>query len=134
MLGRNYTVRGSVVPGHRRGRELGFATANLEPENAILPGPGVYAGRIRMLDDGDPAPGTERLVVTNVGVRPTFDDENRLVAEAHLLDFDGDLYGRAVELSFAHRLREERRFSDVEALREQIARDVEEGRRRLESL
>jgi riboflavin kinase/FMN adenylyltransferase len=134
MLGRNYTVRGSVVQGHQRGRDLGFPTANLDPENAILPSPGVYAGRIRLLDDGDPVAGSEWLTVTNVGVRPTFEDENRLVAEAHLLDFEGDLYGREVELSFAHRLRAERRFAGVDALREQISRDVEEGRRRLGAL
>jgi riboflavin kinase/FMN adenylyltransferase len=134
MLGRNYTIRGEVVQGQRRGRELGFPTANLEPENAILPAPGVYAGRFRLLDEGDPARGTEWLAVTNIGVRPTFEDERRLVAEAHLLDFDGDVYGRRIELSFAHRLRSERRFEGVETLREQIARDVEEGRRRLEAL
>ena len=73
------------------------------------------------------------MAVTNVGVRPTFDDERRLVAESHLIDFDGDLYGRHIELSFTHHLRDERRFSGVAALREQIAKDVEEGRRRLEA-
>lgn len=134
MLGRNYTVRGRIVEGQRRGRELGFPTANLELENEILPAAGVYAGRLRFLDDGDPPAGSEALAVTNVGVRPTFEDERRLVAEAHLLDFAGDVYGRRVELSFAHHLRDERRFGGGEALRDQIAKDVEEGRRRLEAL
>ena len=134
MLGRNYTVRGRVVEGHRRGHGIGFPTANLEPENEILPAPGVYAGQMRFLDDGSHPAGSEFLAVTNVGVRPTFDDERQLVAEAHLLDFSGDIYGRRVELSFAHHLRDERRFSGVEGLREQITRDVEEGRRRLEAL
>jgi riboflavin kinase/FMN adenylyltransferase len=134
MLGRNYTARGRIVEGHRRGQGLGFPTANLEPENEILPAAGVYAGQLRFLDDGSPSAGSEYLAVTNVGVRPTFDDERRLVAEAHLLDFSGDVYGRRVELSFAHHLRDERRFADVDGLREQIARDVEEGRRRLEAL
>jgi len=134
MLGRNYTARGRIVEGHRRGQGIGFPTANLDPENEILPAAGVYAGHLRFLDEGSPPEGREYLAVTNVGVRPTFDDETRLVAEAHLLDFSGDVYGRRVELSFAHHLREERRFADVEGLREQIGRDVEEGRRRLEAL
>jgi riboflavin kinase/FMN adenylyltransferase len=134
MLGRSYTVRGRIVEGNRRGKGLGFPTANLEPENEILPAAGVYAGHLRFLDDGSPPAGKEYLAVTNVGVRPTFEDERRLVAEAHLLDFSEDIYGRRVELSFAHHLRDERRFADAEGLREQIARDVEEGRRRLEAL
>jgi riboflavin kinase/FMN adenylyltransferase len=134
MLGRSYTMRGRIVEGNRRGRQIGFPTANIEPENEILPATGVYAGRLRFLDEGDPAAGSEWLAVTNVGVRPTFGDEDRLVAESHLLDFDGDLYGRRIELSFAHNLRRERRFSDVDALREQIAKDVVEARRRLEAL
>ena len=74
MLGRSYTVCGRVVEGDRRGHEIGFPTANLERENEILPAAGVYAGRLRFLDDGDPPQGTENLAVTNVGVRPTFGD------------------------------------------------------------
>lgn len=134
MLGRRYTVRGRVVEGERRGREIGFPTANLELENEILPAAGVYAGRMRFLDAGDPPEGSEFMAVTNVGVRPTFGDEQRLVAEAHLLDFSADAYGRRVELSFAHRLRDELRFSGIPALREQIAKDILDGRRRLEAL
>jgi riboflavin kinase/FMN adenylyltransferase len=134
MLGRSYTIHGRVVSGDRRGHEIGFPTANIEPENEILPAAGVYAGRLRFLDEGDPPRGAEFPAVTNVGVRPTFGDEQRVVAEAHLIDFEGDIYGRRVELSFAHHLRDERRFSGVAALREQIAKDVEEGRRRLEAL
>ena len=67
-------------------------------------------------------------MVTNVGTRPTFDDGQGLLAEAHVLGFDGDLYGRRVDLSFEHAIRDERRFEDVEALRAQIARDVEQAR------
>lgn len=132
MLGRPYSVRGRVVEGDRRGRGLGFPTANLAPENEVLPARGVYAGRLRLLDEGDPPAGRLRGAVTNVGVRPTFEGEERVLAEAHVLDFDGDLYGRRVELSFRHFLRPERRFEGVDALRRQIAADVEEGRRRLE--
>jgi len=133
MLGRHYTVRGRVTEGDRRGREIGFPTCNLDLENEVLPAAGVYAGRLRFLDAGMPAVGSEFMAVTNVGVRPTFGDAQRLVAEAHLLDFDADVYGRRVELSFAHRLRDELRFSGAATLRDQIAKDLVEGRRRLEA-
>jgi riboflavin kinase/FMN adenylyltransferase len=134
MLGRPFTVRGRVVRGERRGRSLGFPTANLAPENEVLPAAGVYAGRLRFLDAGDPPRGSEWPVVTNVGVRPTFEGARDIVAEAHLIDFEGDLYGRRVDLCFTHHLRDERRFPDVEALKKQIAADVAEARRRLETL
>jgi len=128
MLGRAYTVRGSVVKGEQRGRGLGFPTANLDPENEVLPAPGVYAGHARFLDG---QAGEAHPVVTNVGTRPTFEDAGRVVAEAHLIDFDGDLYGRRLELSFEQLLRPERRFESVDALRRQIRADVDDGRRRL---
>lgn len=131
LLGRPYGVRGRIVEGDRRGRGLGFPTANLDAENEILPAPGVYAGRLRLLDAGQPAPGTEYGAVTNVGRRPTFKEADPISAEAHLLDFEGDLYGRRVELEFVARLREERRFAGVDALRQQIALDAEQARRRL---
>jgi riboflavin kinase/FMN adenylyltransferase len=131
LLGRPYPIRGPIVEGDRRGRTIGFPTANLAAENEILPAPGVYAGALRFLDTGQPAAGTVLPAVTNLGRRPTFQTGDRLVPEAHLLDFDGDLYGRRVELSFESRLRAERRFASVDALREQIGRDVEEARRRL---
>ena len=138
LLGRPYAVRGRVVDGDRRGRLLGFPTANLAAETEVLPGNGVYAGRVRLLDDpppgapaGAPARGACFGAVTNVGRRPTFKPDDPPLAEAHLLDFEGDLYGRRVDVTFQCRLREERRFPGPEALREQIGRDVEEARRRL---
>jgi riboflavin kinase/FMN adenylyltransferase len=138
LLGRPYAVRGRVVEGERRGRSLGFPTANLAPESEILPAVGVYAGRVRLLDDppaGQKGPtlprGAEPRAVFNVGRRPTFKQGDAVLAEAHLLDLSADLYGRRVELLFVHHLRAERRFPDVEALRSQIAGDVEEARRRL---
>ena len=131
MLGRPYTIRGRVAPGDRRGRQLGFPTANLAPENEVLPGAGVYAGWLRLLDDGDPPRGAQFAAVTNVGTRPTFRDGGEVLAEAHLLDFAGELYGRRVELSVLSCLRDERRFPGVEALRAQIRADVEEARKRL---
>jgi riboflavin kinase/FMN adenylyltransferase len=132
LLGRPYRVRGEVVEGDRRGRTIGFPTANLAAENEVLPSAGVYAGQIRILD---PSPGDASVLspaVANVGLRPTFQDSQGLMAEAHVIDFDGDLYGRKVELSFQRRLREEKKFAGVEELREQIARDVDEARRWLE--
>lgn len=131
LLGRPYPIRGPIVEGDRRGRTIGFPTANLRPENEILPAPGVYAGTVRFLDSGQPAAGSALPAVTNVGRRPTFQTEGGLVAEAHVLDFDGDLYGRRVEFSFEYRLRAERRFSSLDALKEQIGHDVKEARRRL---
>ena len=135
LLGRYYAVRGTVVVGDRRGRTLGFPTANLllDAPDQVLPGRGVYAGTVRFLDDGDPARGAEHHSVANVGTRPTVDDSKRVSVEAHLLDFDGDLYGRRVEFAFRHYLRRERKFSSVEALREQICEDVALGRGRLEA-
>jgi riboflavin kinase / FMN adenylyltransferase len=133
LLARPHTVRGRVVPGERRGRGLGFPTLNLAPESEILPDRGVYAGRVRFLDEGAPPRGSSHPAVSNVGRRPTFEPSAPVVAEAHLLDFEGDVYGRRVELSFEHRLREERRFPDVDALRAQIAADLVEARRRLGS-
>lgn len=134
MLGRPYAVRGRVARGDARGRDLGFPTANLDPESEVLPAPGVYAGHLRLLDDGDPAAETVLPAVTNVGRRPTFKEGTEVLAEAHAIDWSGDLYGRRVEVSFLLRLREERKFPDVEALRRQIAADVDEARARLEDL
>ena len=105
LLGRDYSVRGRVVPGDARGRTLGFPTANLAPENEVLPEAGVYAGWLHCLDAGDPPAGARLPAVTNVGTRPTFGASDRVVAEAHLIDFSGDLYGRRVELSFRSHLR-----------------------------
>ena len=127
-LGRPYTVRGRVVEGDRRGRTLGFPTANLACENELVPAYGVYATRVRLFD-----PGGATLVprwfesVTNVGTRPTF-ALGRVLVEAHLLDFTGDLYGRRLELAFHQRIRAERRFSGPDELARQIAADAARAR------
>ena len=131
LLGRPYTIRGRVVTGDKRGRTLGFPTMNLDAENEVLPRAGVYAGRVRFLDPGTPAEGTRFGAVTNVGRRPTFGVSDRVLTEAHLLDFAGDTYGRRIEITFEHLLREERRFPDVDALRAQIALDAELARKKL---
>ena len=131
MLGRSYTVRGRVARGDGRGASIGFPTANLDPENEVLPAAGVYAGWVRFLDAGVPAQGARFPAVTNVGLRPTFGPGGPLRAEAHLIGFTGDLYERRVDLSFEHRLRPEQRFDGVAALRAQIAADVDAARRLL---
>jgi riboflavin kinase / FMN adenylyltransferase len=132
LLGRPYRVRGRVVEGDRRGRTLGFPTVNLESENEVLPAQGVYAGRLRVLRGVPPDAEAELPAVVNVGRRPTFKgDAAPVLAEAHVIDWSGDLYGERVELGFLHRLREERRFPDAEALRRQIEADRDAARRRL---
>ena len=131
LLGRPFRVRGEVIVGDRRGRTLGFPTANLAPQTEILPGAGVYYGRLRSVGAGPADLG--HPAVTNVGYRPTFRDGRDLVAEAHLIDFAGNLYGQQVDLSFEGRLRGELRFESVDALRAQIAKDVAAARERLGS-
>ena len=122
LLGRPYGVRGEVVVGDRRGRTIGFPTANVRPDPAIVvPAGGVYACSVRVGEQSYAA-------CTNVGVAPTFGREESRI-EAHLLDFEGDIYGRTVDVMFLQRIRGERRFSGVEELKEQIGRDVAETRR-----
>jgi riboflavin kinase / FMN adenylyltransferase len=130
LLGRPFSVRSKVLEGDRRGRTLGFPTANLAPKNEILPAAGVYTGEFRILLEGQSADKRHPAVI-NVGNRPTFYKEGRLLAEAHLLDFDGELYGLPVELSFCHRLRQEQKFSGPEELKVQIADDIKSARRKL---
>jgi len=127
-LGRPYTVRGRVVEGDRRGRTLGFPTANLACENELMPAYGVYATRVRLFDPGGATLEPRWFEsVTNVGTRPTF-ALGRVLVEAHLLDFTGDLYGRRLELAFHQRIRAERRFSGPDELARQIAADAARAR------
>jgi riboflavin kinase/FMN adenylyltransferase len=121
LLGRPYVLRGEVVVGDRRGRSIGFPTANVLPDaDAVVPARGVYAGFVLVGDEEYPA-------CTNVGVAPTFGRAESRV-EAYLLDFDGDLYGRTVDVGFTRRIRGEKKFSGVDDLRRQIQRDVEMAR------
>jgi riboflavin kinase/FMN adenylyltransferase len=118
MLGEPFQLAGEVVSGDRRGRALGFPTANIVPgETLAFPGHGVYA----CLADGRPA-------AVSIGVRPTFTTGRGELIEAYLLDFDGDLYGSVLTIQFLERLRGERRFDSAEALVEQMRRDVEDTR------
>jgi riboflavin kinase/FMN adenylyltransferase len=127
LLGRHFAIDGTVVEGARRGREIGFPTANLATENELLPPAGVYATFSTIK-------GVVRTGVTNVGVRPTFDGPQTTSVETHVLGFSGDLYGQRQELAFVQRLRDERRFPDVDALREQIAADVRRAGRLFDKL
>ena len=123
LLGHPYYIDGTVVAGKHRGRELGFPTANLRTENELLPPNGVYATTTTI-------DGVVHASLTNVGVRPTFGDTAKPIIEAYVLGFDGDLYGRPLRLGFVQRLRDERKFEDVDALRTQMEAD----RRRAERL
>jgi riboflavin kinase / FMN adenylyltransferase len=117
-LGAPFMVEGEVVSGDRRGRGLGFPTANLVPDDALVcPGHGVYAG----FANGRPA-------AINVGVRPTFETGRGVLIETYIIDHDEDLYGRPLRVAFAARLRGERRFAGTEELIAQMHRDVEEAR------
>jgi riboflavin kinase / FMN adenylyltransferase len=127
FLGSPFQLRGTVAHGDKRGRALGFPTANIVPDPALVyPGHGVYACRAAVEVDGDwrwwPA-------ATNVGVRPTFVTGRGLLVEAYLLGFEGDLYGRELRLVFLDRLRGELRFESVDELIAQMGRDVEDTRR-----
>lgn len=122
LLGRPYALMGEVVEGDKRGRRLGFPTANLRLAHTLVPESGVYACSVAVLG----ANGEEEIrvnAVTNIGHRPTFSGQ-ALSVEAHLLGFDGNLYGRALSVSLVRRLREERRFPGVEALAAQIEKDI----------
>ncbi len=120
LLGRAYSIRGEVVRGAGRGRTLGFPTANVKTDRPLGLPVGVYVCRLTV--------GTrQHQAVVNVGFRPTF-GETELSVEAHVLDFTGDLYGKRVTLAFVRRLREERKFPSVDALRQQIALDVAAAR------
>lgn len=134
LLGRPFTLRGIVVEGKRLGRQLGFPTANLKPSSSltIIPGPGVYAGHVTTPD------GARRPAVVNVGFRPTVDNSllvsPDLSIEVHIPDFSGYLYDDEIAVEFAKRLRDERRFKDLDKLRRAIADDVSHLRRWAEGL
>jgi riboflavin kinase / FMN adenylyltransferase len=117
-LGAPFMVEGRVVEGDRRGRDLGFPTANLVPDDhLVVPGHGVYA-----------AFANGHAAAVNVGVRPTFETGRGLLIESYLIDYDGDLYGRNLRVAFVERLRGEKRFPSVEDLIAQMHRDVAEAR------
>jgi riboflavin kinase/FMN adenylyltransferase len=124
MLGRAYSIAGKVVRGDQRGQQLGFPTANLETKGMLLPPNGVYAAHASV-------GGKSFRAVLNIGRRPTIQNptpEPRV--EVHLLDFTGELYGQELEITFAARLRDERKFASLEELKAQIARDIAVAKKR----
>lgn len=123
MLGRPFSVTGVIVRGDRMGRQLGWPTINLMPDNELIPADGVYAGRARF-----PSFSGMFDCVTNIGTRPTLYENYQRVVESYILDFSADVYGERVELAFHRRLREERIFPNVMELSAQIGRDVEAAR------
>jgi len=127
LLGRHVFIDGTVVRGAGRGRELGVPTANLETTNELLPPHGVYATTVTIA-------GVVHAGVTNIGLRPTFADAGRTIIEVHVLDLDRDLYGQPLRVGFVRRLRDERRFPDVDALKAQIDADVRRARRLFDRL
>jgi len=120
LLGRAYGIRGVVVEGARRGRTIGFPTANIGPVATLVPKDGVYAVRVIMN-------GLRHAGAANVGPNPTFGDHAQKI-EVHLIDFSGDLYGQEIRVEFIRRLRDTRPFAGVSELVEQLHRDVEASR------
>ena len=123
LLGRPYALTGTVSQGAGRGRTLGFPTANLEVNNSskLLPRQGVYAVRVH-------TGGQLKAGMMNIGVRPTVDQSARVHTEVHLLDYSGNLYGHTLTVEFAARIRDEKRFESLEALKSQLARDEKKCR------
>jgi len=121
-LGRPYAIRGKVVEGFKRGRTIGVPTANLKIEDQLVPGDGVFAARCTLA-------GRSYAAALSIGSLPTF-EERRHQVEAHLLDFDGDLYGRTIEIELIDWIREQRKYAGIELLKHQIARDLADVRRR----
>lgn len=117
MLGRPYGVEGVIIRGAQRGRTIGFPTANLHPHNRVIPKFGVYA-TATLVD------GVWRRSITNIGIRPTFENDAEPSIETFIFDFDGDLYGDVLRVRFLHRIRDERKFGGIDELKQQIERDT----------
>jgi riboflavin kinase / FMN adenylyltransferase len=123
LLGRPYGISGRVMHGRKLGRELGFATANIQLRHNRPPLTGIYAVKVHGVDVG------ARPAVASLGVRPTITASGRAVLEVHLFDFSGDLYHRHVRVDFLHKIRDEEKYPDLETMKAQIARDCEAARR-----
>ena len=127
LLGRPFSIRGTVARGEQLGAKLGFPTCNIELPKRRIPLHGIYACTAK-------TPGGEYSAAVSIGYRPTVTDAGKPVLEAHLLDFEGELYGQTIEVVFRQKIREEEKFSSMEELRRQIAADVEKIRRVLGKL
>lgn len=123
MLGRPYSITAKVVTGNRLGHTIGFPTANIEiPPGVAIPKPGVYAAIVKTLDDGKKYP-----AMVNIGSRPTVMRGDDTVIEAHIINWTGDLYGKEITVRFLNRLRDEKKFDSIEALRAQLNKDREDS-------
>ncbi len=125
LLGRHHVVRGTVMTGDRRGRTIGFPTANVKPATELVPRNGVYAVTFQVVGES-----TVRRGIANVGVRPTFGGDEQVAIEVHLFDFDGDVYGKDALVGFVWRVRDEQKFAGIEPLITQIKADVQAVRAR----
>lgn len=121
-LGREHSITGDIVEGSRMGREIGFPTANIEPHHEAIPPNGIYAVRVDVA-------GERKNGTLNIGVRPTVTEEKKRTIEVHIMDFYRDIYNEEIEVTFVERLRDEKKFPSVEALTDQIKKDVEKARR-----
>ncbi len=129
LLGHPHALTDTVRTGYRLGRKLGAPTINMRfGEGVLVPAHGVYAGRLRIEGES-----IDRWAVTNIGVRPTVSDGQQVSVESYILDYSGNLYGKRVRLEFREFLRPERKFEDTDALKEQIARDAQAVRLRMEA-
>lgn len=140
MLTQPYSIRGVVVPGEQRGSELGFATANLEEIESLLPGPGVYAGRIELTSDatanlsGPSTSGRIYGAAVNIGPNPTF-GESKAKVEVHIIGYaGGPMYAQCLEISLFEKIRDIQKFDSIDELRSQIARDVAACNKRMQDV
>ena len=122
LLGRPYSIKGEVVRGKQLGTDLGFPTCNIKPQRLRIPLHGVYACEVRLVDQYRPA-------AVNIGYRPTVTESGEALLEAHILDFNEDLYGKTIEVIFRQKIREETKFSGLEELKRHISADVEQVRK-----
>ncbi len=121
-LGRRYSITGDIVEGSRLGREIGFPTANIEPHHEAIPPNGIYAVRVDVA-------GARKNGTLNIGVRPTVTEGKRRTIEVHIMDFYQDIYNEEIEVTFVEKLRDEKKFPSLDALTDQIKKDVEKARR-----
>jgi len=129
MLGRSYSLSGKVVEGSKRGRTLGFPTANLEVEddNKLIPQNGVYFVEAEV-------DSSKYYGVLNVGLRPTFNNRVEPIAEVHILEFENNIYGKDITIDFIQRLRDEKKFNSVEELKDQIRADIKEAKKNIKNI
>jgi riboflavin kinase/FMN adenylyltransferase len=125
MLGRPYGIEGRIIRGAQRGRTIGFPTANLHPQNRVIPRKGVYVTATLIEDKWQRS-------VTNIGIRPTFENDTEPTIETFVLNWDGDLYGDVLRVRFLHRIRDEKKFASIDELKTQIGKDLRRAERYFE--